>query len=171
VRLNGELHPLEMQPLKPEDLQALAEQIMTPRQVKEFAEKKEADFAIGVPGVGPVPHQHLPAARHARVRLPRHPRTRSRPSRAASAGGARGDRPQARGLDSGHGDHRVGKSTALAAMINHINQNRRVNVITIEDPIEFLHRDVMSNISQRESASDTLSFAAALRTCCGRNPT
>jgi twitching motility protein PilT len=44
--------PLEMQPLKPEDLKLLAEQIMTPRQVKEFAEKKEADFAIGVPGVG-----------------------------------------------------------------------------------------------------------------------
>ena len=41
-----------MQPLKPEDLKLLAEQIMTPRQVKEFAEKKEADFAIGVPGVG-----------------------------------------------------------------------------------------------------------------------
>jgi twitching motility protein PilT len=52
VRLNGDLHGLEMPPLKPEDLKLLAEQIMTPRQVKEFAEKKEADFAIGVPGVG-----------------------------------------------------------------------------------------------------------------------
>ena len=51
-----------------------------------------------------------------------------------------------------------GKSTALASMINHINQNRRVNVITIEDPIEFLHRDVQSNISQREVGNDTLSF-------------
>ncbi|MEO8227118.1 MAG: type IV pili twitching motility protein PilT, partial [Gemmatimonadota bacterium] len=52
VRVNGELAALDMQPLKPEDLKTLAEQIMTPRQVKEFAEKKEADFAIGVPGVG-----------------------------------------------------------------------------------------------------------------------
>src|SRR5918993_1379398 len=52
VRLNGELHGLEMPPVKPEDLKLLAEQIMTPRQVKEFSEKKEADFAIGVPGVG-----------------------------------------------------------------------------------------------------------------------
>src|SRR5262245_36331520 len=51
-RVNGELAGLEMPPLKPEDLKALAEQVMTPRQVKEFAEKKEADFAIGVPGVG-----------------------------------------------------------------------------------------------------------------------
>src|SRR5690349_21928131 len=52
VRVNGELNALEMQPVKPEDLKLLAEQVMTPRQVKEFAEKKEADFAIGVPGVG-----------------------------------------------------------------------------------------------------------------------
>ena len=52
VRVNGELASLDMPPLKPEDLKALAEQVMTPRQVKEFAEKKEADFAIGVPGVG-----------------------------------------------------------------------------------------------------------------------
>ena len=51
-----------------------------------------------------------------------------------------------------------GKSTALAAMINHINRHRRVNIITIEDPIEFLHRDVQSNIAQREVGSDTISF-------------
>ena len=76
IRLNGELQALEMPPVKPEDLKLLAEQVMTPRQVKEFAEKKEADFAIGVPGRGPVPDQHLPAARHARLRLPGHSRTR-----------------------------------------------------------------------------------------------
>src|SRR5262245_59800147 len=52
IRLNGELVALETSPLKPEELKSLAEQIMTPRQVKEFAEHKEADFAIGVPGVG-----------------------------------------------------------------------------------------------------------------------
>src|SRR5216117_1037897 len=52
IRVNGELLSLETAPLKPEELKSLAEQIMTPRQVKEFAEHKEADFAIGVPGVG-----------------------------------------------------------------------------------------------------------------------
>jgi twitching motility protein PilT len=51
-----------------------------------------------------------------------------------------------------------------------VNQNRRVNVITIEDPIEFLHRDVMSNISQREVGSDTLSFASALRHVLRQDP-
>src|SRR6266478_3454051 len=52
IRVNGELMALDASPLKPEELKSLAEQIMTPRQVKEFAEHKEADFAIGVPGVG-----------------------------------------------------------------------------------------------------------------------
>ena len=63
-----------------------------------------------------------------------------------------------------------GKSTALASMINHVNQNRRVNVITIEDPIEFLHRDVQANISQREVGSDTLSFGSALRHVLRQDP-
>ena len=80
LRVNGELLSLDMPPLKPEDLKALAEQVMTPRQVKEFAEKKEADFAIGVPGIGRFRDQHLPAARH-RSPSPSAPfRTRRRPS-------------------------------------------------------------------------------------------
>jgi len=63
-----------------------------------------------------------------------------------------------------------GKSTSLAAMINHVNQNRRVNIITIEDPIEFLHRDVNANISQREVGSDTLAFGTALRHVLRQDP-
>src|SRR3954468_7913803 len=170
VRVNGELAGLDMPPLKPEDLKALAEQVMTPRQVKEFAEKKEADFAIGVPGVGrfrtnvyqqrgtlafafrAIPYEvktitelHLPAVLEEIALKPR-------------------------GLILVTGITGSGKSTALAAMINHVNQNRRVNVITIEDPIEFLHRDVMSNISQREIGSDTLSFASALRHVLRQDP-
>ncbi|MFL5496031.1 MAG: type IV pilus twitching motility protein PilT, partial [Gemmatimonadales bacterium] len=170
VRVNGDLQGLEMPPVKPEDLKLLAEQVMTPRQVKEFAEKKEADFAIGVPGVGrfrtniyqqrgtlafafrAIPYEvktigelHLPPVLEEIALKPR-------------------------GLILVTGITGSGKSTALAAMINHVNQNRRVNVITIEDPIEFLHRDVMSNISQREVGSDTLSFASALRHVLRQDP-
>src|SRR5438876_7926322 len=171
IRVNGELVALDSSsPVKPEDLKLLAEQVMTPRQVKEFAEKKEADFAIGVPGVGrfrtniyqqrgtlafafrAIPYEvktitelHLPAVLEEISLKPR-------------------------GLILVTGITGSGKSTALAAMINHVNQNRRVNVITIEDPIEFLHRDVMSNISQREVGSDTLSFASALRHVLRQDP-
>src|SRR5690606_2923886 len=60
--------------------------------------------------------------------------------------------------------------TSLAAMIDHINRHRRVNIITIEDPIEFLHRDQLANVSQREVGSDTLSFAGALRHVLRQDP-
>jgi twitching motility protein PilT len=170
VRLNGELTTLEMQPLKPEDLKALAEQIMTPRQVKEFAEKKEADFAIGVPGVGRFRtniYQQRGTLAFAFRAIPyevKSIRELELPTVLEEISA------RARGLVLVTGVTGSGKSTSLAAMINHVNQNRRVNVITIEDPIEFLHRDVMANISQREVGSDTLSFASALKHVLRQDP-
>jgi len=170
VRVNGELNALDMQPLKPEDLKQLAEQIMTPRQVKEFAEKKEADFAIGVPGVGRFRtniYQQRGTLAFAFRAIPYEVKT-VRELQLPPVLEEIALRP--RGLVLVTGITGSGKSTALAALINHINNHRRVNVITIEDPIEFLHRDVMSNISQREVGSDTLSFAAALRHVLRQDP-
>ena len=170
VRVNGDLAPLPMAPIRPEELKHLAEQIMTPRQVKEFAEKKESDFAIGVPGVGrfrtniyqqrgtlAFAFRAIPYEVHSirELNLPEVLETISL---------------KPRGLVLVTGITGSGKSTALAAMINHINRHRRVNCITIEDPIEFLHRDSMANISQREVGSDTLSFANALRHVLRQDP-
>lgn len=170
LRLNGELVPLEVAPLKPEDLKQLAEQIMTPRQIKEFAEKKEADFAIGVPGVGRFRtniYQQRGTLAFAFRAIPYEVKT----IRELSLPPVLEEialRP--RGLVLVTGITGSGKSTALAAMINHVNNHRRVNVITIEDPIEFLHRDLMSNISQREVGSDTLTFGSALRHVLRQDP-
>ena len=63
-----------------------------------------------------------------------------------------------------------GKSTTLAAIINHINTHRRAHVMTIEDPIEFMHEDKLSAINQRELGQDTHSFAAALKHVMRQNP-
>jgi twitching motility protein PilT len=170
IRLNGDLHSLEMAPLKPEDLKLLAEQIMTPRQVKEFAERKEADFAIGVPGVGRFRtniYQQRGALAFAFRAIPYEVKT-VRELHLPVVLEEIALRP--RGLVLITGITGSGKSTALASLINHINQSRRVNVITIEDPIEFLHRDVNSNISQREVGNDTLSFASALRHVLRQDP-
>jgi twitching motility protein PilT len=170
IRLNGDLQGLEMPPLKPEDLKLLAEQIMTPRQVKEFAEKKEADFAIGVPGVGRFRtniYQQRGTLAFAFRAIPYEVKTVRELSLPAVLEEI-SLRP--RGLVLITGVTGSGKSTALASMINHINQHRRVNVITIEDPIEFLHRDVHSNISQREVGNDTLSFGSALRHVLRQDP-
>lgn len=75
-----------------------------------------------------------------------------------------------RGLVVVTGTTGSGKSTSLAAMIDHINQTRASHIITIEDPIEYLHRDVRSVINQREVGSDTRSFAYALRSALRQDP-
>jgi twitching motility protein PilT len=170
LRLNGDLVPLEMPPVRPEDLKALAEQLMTPRQVKEFTEQKEADFAIGVPGIGRFRcnvYQQRGSLAYAMRAIPYQARTIDElhlpPVLADIA-----MRP--RGLVLVTGVTGSGKSTALAAMIQYINEHRRANVITIEDPIEFLHRDLNSHVNQREIGTDTGSFGQALRRVLRQDP-
>jgi twitching motility protein PilT len=170
IRVNGDLVALETQPLKPEELKSLAEQIMTPRQVKEFAEHKEADFAIGVPGVGRFRtnvYQQRGTVAFAFRAIPYEVKT-CRELNLPPVLEEIALRP--RGLVLVTGVTGSGKSTCLAAMINHVNSSRRVNIITIEDPIEFLHRDNASNISQREVGNDTLSFGSALRHVLRQDP-
>jgi twitching motility protein PilT len=75
-----------------------------------------------------------------------------------------------RGLVLVTGTTGSGKSTTLAAMINHINERRTENIITIEDPIEYLHRDKQSNISQREVGMDVMSFSRGLRASLREDP-
>src|SRR5205807_5438573 len=75
-----------------------------------------------------------------------------------------------RGLVLVTGTTGSGKSTTLAAMIDHINKTRSAHVMTVEDPIEFLHRDAKSIINQREVAVDTKSFARALRSALRQDP-
>ena len=170
IRVNGDLVALETSPLKPEELKSLAEQIMTPRQVKEFAEHKEADFAIGVPGVGRFRtnvYQQRGTVAFAFRAIPyevKQIRELNLPTVLEEIA------LKPRGLVLVTGVTGSGKSTALAAMINHVNTNRRVNIITIEDPIEFLHRDQHANISQREVGNDTLSFNSALRHVLRQDP-
>src|SRR5205814_4937846 len=163
IRVNGELLTLDTAPLKPEELKSLAEQIMTPRQVKEFAEHKEADFAIGVPGVGRFRtnvYQQRGTVAFAFRAIPyevKQIRELNLPTVLEEIA------MKPRGLVLVTGVTGSGKSTALAAMIQHVNENRRANVITIEDPIEFLHRDINCHINQREVGTDTATFAQALR--------
>src|SRR5688500_11656016 len=170
IRLNGDLQGLEMPPVKPEDLKLLAEQIMTPRQVKEFSEKKEADFAIGVPGVGRLRshiYQQRATLAFAFRALPYEVKT-VRELHLPAVLEEIALRP--RGLVLITGITGSGKSTALASMINHVNQNRRVNVLPIGDPWCLPARDVQQQISQREVGNDTLSFGSALRHVLRQDP-
>src|SRR3954470_8457115 len=170
LRVNGELEPLGRPPMRPEDLKALAEQLMTPRQVKQFAEDKECDFAIGVPGIGRFRvnvYQQRGSLCYAMRAIPYQART-LKELNLPTVLEEISLRP--RGLILVTGVTGSGKSTALAAMIQHINENRKANIITIEGPIEFLHRDINCNINQREVGTDTATFGQALRRVLRQDP-
>ncbi|MEP6590100.1 MAG: PilT/PilU family type 4a pilus ATPase [Gemmatimonadota bacterium] len=170
VRVNGQLILLPMPPMRPEELKALAESLMTPKQLRDFAETKEADFGIGVPGIGRFRtnvFQQRGTVAFAFRAIPyevRNVRDLLLPPVLEEIA----LRP--RGLVLVTGITGSGKSTALAAMIDHVNRLRRVNIITIEDPIEFLHRDQLANVSQREVGNDTMSFNGALRHVLRQDP-
>ena len=170
VRLNGDLHPLELPALKPEDLKSLAEQLMNPKQVKQFTDDKECDFAIGVPGIGRFRvnlYQQRGSLCFAMRAIPYQARTLEElhlPKVLQEIA------LKPRGLILVTGVTGSGKSTALAAMIQHINENHKSNIITIEDPIEFLHRDMNSHINQREVGTDTATFNQALRRVLRQDP-
>jgi twitching motility protein PilT len=148
----------------------IAEQSMTARHMKEFAELKECDYALGVPGVGRFrvnAYQQRGTIAYAFRVVPFQARTIGElnlPAVAEKIAMA------PRGLVLVTGITGSGKSTALAAMLQHINLNRFANVITIEDPIEFLHRDINSHINQREVGNDTTTFAQALRRVLRQDP-
>ena len=170
LRLHGELAPLEFPPLRPEDLKNLAEQLMTPRQVKEFTENKECDFAIGVPGIGRFRcnvYQQRGSLCYAMRAIPYQARTLDELNLPRVLEDIA---LKPRGLVLVTGITGSGKSTALAAMVQHINEHRHANVITIEDPIEFVHRDINCHINQREVGTDTATFAQALRRVLRQDP-
>ena len=170
LRVDGHMVSLDMPALKQEDLRSLAEQIMAPKNIKEFSEQKESDFALAVPGIGRFrvnAYQQRGTIAYAMRTVPFQAKTISELNL-----------PEAverislmpRGLILVTGITGSGKSTALASMLHYINQNRHANIITIEDPIEYLHRDIKSSINQREVGTDTNSFAQALRRVLRQDP-
>lgn len=171
IRLHGELVPLEdYPPLTPEDSQELIYAVMNEEQVAEFESERECDMSFGIEGLS-------------RFRLNVY---RDRGSVVAAfrsipfevmtfeeLGLPRvvadfANRPI--GLVLVCGPTGSGKSTTLAAIIDRINRERSVHVITIEDPIEFLHQHNRSVINQREVHADTKSFGAALRRVLRQDP-
>ena len=170
LRVDGHMTSLDLPALKQEDLRSLAEQIMAPKNIKEFSENKESDFALAVPGIGRFrvnAYQQRGTIAYALRTVPFQAKTVSELNLPEVC-----ERISLmpRGLILVTGITGSGKSTALASMLHYINQNRHANIITIEDPIEYLHRDIKSSINQREVGTDTNSFAQALRRVLRQDP-
>ncbi len=171
IRVHGSLRKLDDQPSLSNDMTAeMAASIMRPEVAEQFRVRNEADFAYAVPGCG-----------RFRVNVFRQRGSVAMVFRRVSTSAASFDAlglpdvvgrlaNEHRGLVLVTGPTGSGKTTTLAAMIDHINRNREVHIVTIEDPIEVLHQDQLSAINQREIGFDTEDFASAMRAAMRQDP-
>ncbi|MFZ3209705.1 MAG: type IV pilus twitching motility protein PilT [Geobacteraceae bacterium] len=171
VRIDGKLRQIpNAERLSPDAVGAMANSMMNERQKKQFEDNYECDLSYGVPGLGrfrvsvyaqrgtvAIVFRAIPFAIPSLDSL-------NLPSILQKIA------MEERGLVLVTGTTGSGKSTTLASMIDFINEQRTRNIITIEDPVEYLHRDKKSIISQREVGFDTLSFASALKGALRQDP-
>ncbi len=170
IRVDGDIRMLEMAPLEHKDVQTMLYDIMNDKQRRTYEEELETDFSFEVPKLA-----------RFRVNAFNHQRgaggvLRTIPSKVLSLEALKcpdifkdiADAP--RGLILVTGPTGSGKSTTLAAIIDYININKHHHILTIEDPIEFVHNSKRSLISQREIHRDTLGFTEALRSALREDP-
>lgn len=170
LRIDGELTPTDDPPLNAKDLEAISDQVLTGKQKEQYQKERELDFAFGVPGLarfranfyfqrgtGAMAIRHVPLGVPAieDLNLPNIVEQLSH---------------RQRGLILVTGTVGSGKSTTLASVIDCINRGQARNVITVEDPIEFLHRDEKSIINQREVGLDTSTYKSALKHILRQDP-
>jgi len=170
VRLNGQLVPLECAPLTPDKTRELCYQIMTETQQKMLEDNWELDFSFGMRDISRFRanvFMQRGSVSGAFRRIPVNIKSFDELS-LPSVVQLMCEKPN--GLILVTGPTGCGKSTTLAAMINQINATRYQHIITIEDPIEYLHRHNCCTVEQREINSDTKSFHAALKSVLRQDP-
>jgi twitching motility protein PilT len=172
ARIQGHLGPLwsDAPALAPEDTDRGFRAIAQERSQEEFDEEGEADFAFAIPGLGRFRVNAFRQRGSVSIACRAIPfEVRS----AADLGLPRTILQLAevnRGIVLLTGTTGSGKSTTLAAMIDHINTNRAKHIVTLEDPVEYLHRDKRSIVNQREVGADTESFPRAMRRILRQDP-
>jgi len=170
LRIDGVLHPIETDLISLEDMDRILNQILTEEQKTRFFKRNEMDLALSVSKMG-----------RFRINIYRQRGTIGVAIRSVNTLvptfeelnlplALREVANNRRGLAIVTGTTGSGKSTTLAAMIEHINSTRAENIVTIEDPIEYVYRDKKSIISQREVGGDTESFSTALRHAFRQDP-
>ena len=171
IRLNGRLVVLRDLPvLSTEATKTLAIGMMDARQQESFENHREVDFAYSVPGVGRFRVNVFHQRGSVGMRLRRVATDRAGIEDLGLPPVVRRLAEEPRGLVLVTGTAGSGKTTTLAAMIDHINHSREGHIVTIEDPIEVLHQDVKCIINQREIGIDTESYADALRHVVRQDP-
>ncbi|ERP31558.1 type IV pilus twitching motility protein PilT [Chitinivibrio alkaliphilus] len=169
-RIHGNLVGAKTKTLTVEDMNIIIQGLLNQWQEKALKQKQEIDAGVGVPGLGrfrlnAFNQRGTPslAIRHIKSEIPPF-HSLNVPDIVLELA------MQKRGLILVTGTTGSGKSTLLASMIDHINSHRASNIITIEDPIEFLHRNKKSAVAQREIGQDTSSYTTALRAAMRQDP-
>jgi twitching motility protein PilT len=170
VRVNGKLQRTNFPAPSPAEMEAVAKKVLTPLQLEKFESTREVDFAFGVTGLARF-RANFYVQRSSIAMVFRHvPVTIQTVEELGLPPVIQDLALRPRGLILVTGTVGSGKSTTMAAMIQAINQSSNSSIITVEDPIEFLHRDDKSIINQREVGSDTSSFNEALRHILRQDP-
>jgi twitching motility protein PilT len=170
IRVHGDVRRINLPPLEHKDVHAMIYDIMNDSQRKQFDEHLECDFSFDLPGLARFRVNAFNQDRGAAAVM------RTIPSRVQSLEELHAPRAFAdmalkpRGLVLVTGPTGSGKSTTLAAMVDHVNNNLYGHVLTIEDPIEFVHESRKCVINQREVGPHTLSFSNALRSALREDP-
>src|SRR5713226_4564430 len=171
LRINGHLTPLsELNRMSQEDTIAMAFSIMSGRQKQKFKDHFEIDLAYSVPGLGRFRVNVFQQRGTVGLVLRVIPAKILTIEELVLPPVLKTIADERRGMILVTGTTGSGKSTSLAALIDYINNQRIEHIMTIEDPIEFLHRDKKSLVNQREVEVDTKSFATALRSALRQDP-
>jgi twitching motility protein PilT len=171
ARVHGRLVPVTgTQPLDHEDLVEMAASVMPAAHREKFKEAQEIDLAYSVPGLGRFRCNVFQQRGTIGMVLRVIPVKILSIEELGLPPVLKRIAAEERGLVLVTGTTGSGKSTTLAAMIDHINRTRSAHIITIEDPIEYLHRDNVAIVNQREIGVDTRSFALALRAALRQDP-
>lgn len=170
-RIDGSLYPLKnVARITPDGITQIAESIMNKKQMERFQEMSDVDLAYGVPGLGRFRVNVFQQRGTMGIVLRSIPVNIKSISELHLPGVLEKIASEPRGLILVTGTTGSGKSTTLASMIDFINSKRTCHILTIEDPIEFLHRDKKSIINQREVGFDTQNFAGALKSALRQDP-
>ncbi|MCL2875864.1 MAG: type IV pilus twitching motility protein PilT [Betaproteobacteria bacterium] len=170
IRVNGDIRRINLPPLEHKEVHALTYDIMNDRQRKQYEETLECDFAFSIPNLARFRVNAFNQERGAAVVF------RTIPSKVLSLEALNFPKifvdivNQSRGIILVTGPTGSGKSTTLAAMIDYVNENAYAHILTIEDPIEFVHEPKRCLINQREVFRDTLSFGNALHSALREDP-
>jgi twitching motility protein PilT len=171
LRIHGRLVPQQdLGVLSADEMDAIARRILPERWYAALRDGKEVDTAYAVPNYGRFRVNMFLALGHVRAVLRSIPSKKPRFEELGLPEVLEQLAMERRGLVLVTGITGSGKSTTLAAMIDHINRTRSDHIVTIEDPIEFTHEDINCVISQREIGHDTSSFAIALRAALREDP-